>query len=315
MAKWSGRRHQGKRFSTVVSALFMLLMLTVMLLILLGIGIFSIPIGSDEDSSPIGDPVKMKRVTLPTKSGEQWTEVLSWEPRAFLYHNFLSKEECEHLINLAKPHMVKSSVVDTETGKSIDSRIRTSSGMFFKRGHDSVIGAIEKRIADYSQIPLGTEIFTFDSNFYNYMFCHKVLLYYYYMFKILFIEHGEGIQVLHYEVGQKYEPHYDYFLDEFHTKNGDQRVATLLMYLSDVEEGGETVFPVAKGNFSSLPGWNEMSECAKKGLSVKPKMGDALLFWSLKPDATLDPSSLHGACPVIRGNKWSATKWMHLHEY
>ncbi|EYU17561.1 hypothetical protein MIMGU_mgv1a0210091mg, partial [Erythranthe guttata] len=193
-----------------------------------------------------------------------------------------SKEECEHLINLAKPHMVKSSVVDTETGKSIDSRIRTSSGMFFKRGHDSVIGAIEKRIADYSQIPL---------------------------------EHGEGIQVLHYEVGQKYEPHYDYFLDEFHTKNGDQRVATLLMYLSDVEEGGETVFPVAKGNFSSLPGWNEMSECAKKGLSVKPKMGDALLFWSLKPDATLDPSSLHGACPVIRGNKWSATKWMHLHEY
>lgn len=21
--------------------------------------------------------------------GEQWTEILSWEPRAFLYHNFL----------------------------------------------------------------------------------------------------------------------------------------------------------------------------------------------------------------------------------
>ncbi|KAL8059299.1 hypothetical protein ABFX02_03G076800 [Erythranthe guttata] len=282
MAKWSGHRHQGKRFSTVVSALFMLLMLTVMLLMLLGIGIFSIPIGSDEDSSPIGDPVKLKRVTSHTKSGKQWMEVLSWEPRAFLYHHFLSKEECEHLINLAKPHMVKSSVVDTKTGKSIDSRIRTSSGMFFKRGHDTVIRDIEKRIADYSQIPL---------------------------------EHGEGIQVLHYELGQKYEPHYDYFLDEFHTKNGDQRVATLLMYLSDVEEGGETVFPVAKGNFSSLPGWNEMSECAKKGLSVKPKMRDALLFWSLKPDATLDPSSLHGACPVIRGNKWSATKWMHLHEY
>lgn len=67
-----------------------------------------------------------------------------------------------------------------------------------------------------------------------------------------------------------------------------------LYYRSDVEEGGETVFPAAKGNFSSVPWWNELSECGKGGLSVKPKMGDALLFWSMKPDATLDPSSLHG---------------------
>jgi prolyl 4-hydroxylase len=44
-------------------------------------------------------------------------------------------------------------------------------------------------------------------------------------------EHGEGLQVLHYEVGQKYEPHFDYFLDEFNTKNGGQRMATVLMYL------------------------------------------------------------------------------------
>lgn len=46
-----------------------------------------------------------------------------------------------------------------------------------------------------------------------------------------FAEHGEGLQVLHYEVGQKYEPHFDYFLDEYNTKNGGQRMATLLMYL------------------------------------------------------------------------------------
>lgn len=46
-----------------------------------------------------------------------------------------------------------------------------------------------------------------------------------------FSEHGEGLQVLHYEVGQKYDAHFDYFLDEFNTKNGGQRIATLLMYL------------------------------------------------------------------------------------
>ncbi|CAA3020817.1 probable prolyl 4-hydroxylase 3 isoform X1 [Olea europaea var. sylvestris] len=291
MAKGRGIRHQGKRSSTVALVLSMLLMLTIVLLMLLALGIFSLPIGSDEDSS-IGDRIKLKRLNLDIgrsaegeglgKRGEQWTEILSWEPRAFVYHNFLSKEECEYLINHAKPHMEKSTVVDSKTGKSKDSRVRTSSGMFLRRGRDKVIRAIEKRIADYTFIP---------------------------------VEHGEGLQVLHYEEGQKYEPHFDYFLDEFNTKNGGQRIATVLMYLSDVEEGGETVFPAAKGNFSSVPGWNEMSECAKRGLSVKPKMGDALLFWSMRPDASLDPSSLHGGCPVIKGNKWSSTKWIHVGEY
>lgn len=58
-----------------------------------------------------------------------------------------------------------------------------------------------------------------------------------------------------------------------------------------MEEGGETVFPAAaKSNVSSVGG----SECAKEGISVKPKMGDALLFWSMHPDTTIDPSSLHG---------------------
>lgn len=65
-------------------------------------------------------------------------------------------------------------------------------------------------------------------------------------------------------------------------------------FRSDVEEGGETVFPAAKGSFNSVRWWNELSECGKQGLSVKPKMGDALLFWSMRPDASLDPSSLHG---------------------
>ncbi|RDX67484.1 putative prolyl 4-hydroxylase 10, partial [Mucuna pruriens] len=127
-----------------------------------------------------------------------------------------------------------------------------------------------------------------------------------------YAEHGEELQVLHYEVGQKYVPHHDYFMDKINIVNGGQRIATVLMYLSDVEEGGETVFPEAKGNFSSVPWWNELSECGKEGLSIKPKMGDALLFWSMKPDATLDPLSLHGSCPVVKGNKWSCTKWLHV---
>ncbi|XP_054799730.1 probable prolyl 4-hydroxylase 3 isoform X1 [Prosopis cineraria] len=284
MARGKFARSQGKKWSIFTLVFFMLFMLSTVLLMLLALGIVSLPITDDSlptDLSAFRRKISERGDGLGER-GQQWTEVLSWEPRAFIYHNFLSKEECEYLISLAKPFMAKSTVVDSQTGQSKDSRVRTSSGMFLKRGRDRIIRNIEKRIADFTFIP---------------------------------VENGEGLQVLHYEVGQKYEPHYDYFLDELNTKNGGQRVATVLMYLSDVEEGGETVFPAAKANFSSVPWWNELSECGKKGLSVKPKMGDALLFWSMRPHASLDPASLHGGCPVISGNKWSSTKWLHLEEY
>ncbi|KAK9285324.1 hypothetical protein L1049_024515 [Liquidambar formosana] len=285
MAKARYPRVQGRKSSSSTLILTMLLAFSFIVLILLALGILSIPStsGSARKANDLSSIVHTSMVSDGDDRGEeQWVEVISWEPRAFVYHNFLSKDECEYLINLAKPHMQKSTVVDSATGKSKDSRVRTSSGTFLARGRDKIVRDIEKRISDFTFMP---------------------------------VEHGEGLQVLHYEVGQKYEPHYDYFQDEFNTKNGGQRIATVLMYLSDVEEGGETVFPAAKGNISSVRWWNELSECGKGGLSVKPKMGDALLFWSMRPDATPDPSSLHGGCAVIKGNKWSSTKWIRVNEY
>eukprot|EP00897_Mesotaenium_endlicherianum_P005185 jgi/Mesen1/4695/ME000241S03741 len=123
-------------------------------------------------------------------------------------------------------------------------------------------------------------------------------------------ENGEAIQVLHYEYGQKYDAHFDYFHDKVNQALGGHRIATVLMYLSHVKKGGETVFPSSElGDEVKDDTW---SECAKRGKSVKPKKGDALLFFSLHPDATPDESSLHSGCPVIEGDKWSATKWIHV---
>ncbi|KAF6256843.1 hypothetical protein COO60DRAFT_1471072 [Scenedesmus sp. NREL 46B-D3] len=127
------------------------------------------------------------------------------------------------------------------------------------------------------------------------------------------IAHQEGLQVLHYRDGQKYEAHYDYFHDAVNSgmEAGGQRVITVLMYLSTPEHGGETVFPDAEQRVEG-PGW---SECALKGLANKPKRGDALMFYSLTPDGKKDPSSLHGSCPTLKGDKWSATKWIHVAPY
>ncbi|KAF8390321.1 hypothetical protein HHK36_024846 [Tetracentron sinense] len=128
------------------------------------------------------------------------------------------------------------------------------------------------------------------------------------------LENGEAMQILHYELGQKYEPHFDYFHDKANQELGGHRVATVLMYLSDVEKGGETIFPHSATNVIQ-PKDDTLSNCARNGYAVKPKKGDALLFFSLHPDATTDPNSLHGSCPVIEGEKWSATKWIHVRSF
>ena len=82
--------------------------------------------------------------------------------------------------------------------------------------------------------------------------------------------------------------------------------------MSDTPRGGETVFP----NVPALDGSDAgRSACARKGRSVTPRRGDALLFWSLKPTGELDRGSLHGGCPVLEGTKWVVTKWYHVADY
>lgn len=87
----------------------------------------------------------------------------------------------------------------------------------------------------------------------------------------------------------------------------------MLAYLADTEEGGETVFP----NVPAPGGQNDesFSECARYHLAAKPKKGTAILFHSMKPNGELEKKSLHTACPVIKGVKWSAAKWLHTDHY
>ncbi|KAL6143393.1 hypothetical protein ACLB2K_054088 [Fragaria x ananassa] len=109
-------------------------------------------------------------------------------------------------------------------------------------------------------------------------------------------ENGEGLQIiLHYDHGQKYAPHYDSSSDKADQELGGHRVATLM----------ETI--EAKDGI--------LYDSAKKGFSVKPIKGDALLFFNLLPDATIDQNSVHGSCPVIEGEKWAATKWLHVRAF
>lgn len=110
------------------------------------------------------------------------------------------------------------------------------------------------------------------------------------------VTHGEAFQVLHYEGTQEYQPHYDFFepTDEKEKANliqSGNRVGTMLLYLGDVEEGGSTYFP-------------------KLDLAVHPKPGQAVWFSYLDKDGVPDYRSEHAGLPIVKGEKWLATKWL-----
>jgi len=115
------------------------------------------------------------------------------------------------------------------------------------------------------------------------------------------VTHGEGFQILRYEAGAEYRAHLDTFDparpgSAAHLRRGGQRVATLVIFLTEPEAGGGTRF-------------------AKAGLEVCPQRGSAVYFACVDEDGTIDPLSLHAGMPVVAGVKCVATKWLRQQPY
>lgn len=127
-------------------------------------------------------------------------------------------------------------------------------------------------------------------------------------------ENGEPMQILHYGVKEQFNPHYDFYQDKSKSVFSGHRIATVVMYLSNVTRGGETYFPRSeiKDTQSKDSTW---SNCAMNKFGLKPTKGDALLFFNLHPNVTTDERSLHGSCLVVEGEKWSATKWIRVRAF
>jgi prolyl 4-hydroxylase len=107
----------------------------------------------------------------------------------------------------------------------------------------------------------------------------------------------ESFQILRYESNQYYRAHHDTGADEDQLACG-MRILTFFLYLSDVEEGGETAFPLLN-------------------LSVKPKLGKGILWPGVMNDnpKIIDWRTRHEARPVVRGVKYAANSWIHSHNF
>lgn len=181
-------------------------------------------------------------------------EVVSEPPEITRFPGLFSREECAYLIAAAEPMLEPSVVVDPASGRQVRDPVRSSDGTGFTWPLENpAVHALNRRIAAAS----GTAA-----------------------------DQGEPLQILRYRPGQEYRPHFD-AIPGF----ANQRILTVLVWLNEDYEGGETHFPVA-------------------GLALRGRAGDALMFRNAGADGRRDPASAHAGRPVTRGEKFIASRWI-----
>ena len=190
------------------------------------------------------------------------------QPQVILLGNVLSDEECEAIIAHCGTRYTRSTVTGEDDGASVVHEGRTSEMAFIGRGEAAVAERIEQRLAALAHWPA---------------------------------ECSEPFQLQKYASTQEYRPHYDWLDPDStghrsHLARGGQRLATFILYLTDVEQGGGTVFPGL-------------------GLEVYPQKGSALWFLNTDSNHQPDRQTLHGGAPVIHGTKIIANKWLRQERY
>ena len=179
----------------------------------------------------------------------------------YTFNDILSPEECQSLMRLIDTKLRPSTVSD-ETDSCLVSDYRTSQTSDLHYFDDPLYLSLDRRIAD----TLGL---------YNFL--------------------GEIMQAQKYEPGQYYKEHWDFFMPttreyKIYCEWMGQRTWTAMVYLNDVEEGGETYFKHLK-------------------LRVKPKQGTLIAWNNLYKNGLPNLKTMHEACPPISGDKYVITKW------
>jgi len=198
-------------------------------------------------------------------------EVASKDPYIVVIHDFLTHNQTDRLIELGKPRLYRSKHKHHTQG-DIATDKRISQNAWLKDFDDPFLKKITWRVQ------LSTGLKASQPN------------------------EAEDYQIANYGVGGLYVPHTDHLMNNPDPSTytpwelfiGD-RIATLMVYLSDVDYGGATVFPRA-------------------GVTLWPEKGAAAFWWNLDKSGTGDENTRHGACPVLHGDKWVSNKWIRHNE-
>ncbi len=207
---------------------------------------------------------------------------VSWSPHLYAMDGFLSPDECRKMVANAYPTLSTGSLV----GDNIDKRIKD---LRFTVVPENKITHVEQGVIDriHDHIRVSED-------------------------------HGEILQVSEYLPGQKYTIHPD-SIDSSPGRHSMQRIMTVLIYLNDVEAGGETIFPRGNGQNQHMTRhdtepWNLQHFCGQEdALKIEPRAGRAIFWYNHHTDLSWDQNTIHGACHVKRGKKYVAQRWIRWH--
>lgn len=177
----------------------------------------------------------------------------------FTIPQFLTNEECDHIVRLTEHGSVRSSVAGSGAQTIKYDEGRTSSTAVL-HDTDPIVSNVNQKM----YIELGIEA-----------------------------PYSEPTQGQIYEVGQEFRHHQDAFGKEAyhnHCLSSGQRTWTFMIYLNDVEEGGETDFPTLQKTFT-------------------PVKGTAVVWKNSNGTGTENSAALHAGLPVRKGRKVIITKW------
>nr|CAD7202878.1 unnamed protein product [Timema douglasi] len=185
------------------------------------------------------------------------------KPRIVIYHDVIYDSEIATIKRLAQPRFRRATVQNYQTGQLEVAHYRISKSAWLKEEDHEHVARVNQRAEDLTALTVST---------------------------------AEELQVVNYGIGGHYEPHFDFARKEEHNAfkslGTGNRIATLLFYMSDVEQGGATVFPAIH-------------------LALYPKKGTAAFWYNLHPNGEGDYLTRHAACPVLTGSKWVSNKWIH----
>lgn len=233
-------------------------------------------LGSGKESSAVWDLPRyhMKTRFEQVKRVYPGVEIsFLWDkPMVVFFDGALNDKEIDLVLDIATPRFRPSTIVQLDGSSQPDeSRTSDTAWLYFDE-RDKVVAPIVAKLASFAG------------------FSPK---------------NAESLGVNRYRPGQYFRLHHDW-MDEIGVESdpvfpkGCQRAATVLAYLSDTEEGGETVF-VRDPEYDFVRPFSKDDE---NMLVVKPKKGRVLIWFDEHPyTEKIDPTTLHGGQPVITGTK------------